>query len=174
LKFILTILSFSFCLFVNAQNLFDTSKSTRLSTIIAASHLKIFIDSLKQKTLKDTLKFSRNDLLFSTMTTNNKSYSPLFIITEKYSYKLDIVDGEKVLEFTNQYFDQNIIEKIIIVDTTVGKAIYGTYASNGCVLVYLKKGIKFNPLVAGLKMRNKKYGGDNFDQFQTGDVMIRE
>lgn len=152
----------------------DTSKTVTHIVEINSTQFVTFIDSLKKVTLADTSKFSRKDLIHTIIGTRNiKSYSPLFVINEKYLYKLDIIDGTNVLQFVNQYLDTNKFYKVNVADNIAGSVIYGSNGSNGCIIIYLKKKTKFNPLIAGLKMRNKKFG-DNYDQYRKGELIIRD
>jgi hypothetical protein len=71
-----------------------------------------FVDSLRSAIIRDTTKFSRADLLhLSIGTFNKKDYSPLFIVDQVYSYKLDIISGKLVKQFLDSILTPNVIQR---------------------------------------------------------------
>ena len=125
-----------------------------------------FIDSLKNGIIKDTSKFRRSDLIFSSIGASNRNpYSPLFILNKLYEYKLDIVPGQKAIEFISEFLNTNKINDIIILNSKAGSTIYGDLGLSGVVLINIKKGFKTNYYVSGFKMhKDSNLGGNNFKQ----------
>ena len=95
------------------------------------------------------------------------------MVNDDYYYKLDIINGTKVLEFCNEILDNNKIASIIVWPEKTGMAAFGFFARDGIVLIYFKKGIKFNPKVAGLRLV-KKGISDNLNQRKKGEIMPME
>jgi len=63
------------------------------------------------------LKFNRKDLQhINGRTENINSYSLLFSVNLRYSYRLDIINGTLVSEFANEILDASKIEAINILD----------------------------------------------------------
>ena len=129
-----------------------------------------FLNDLKDQMLSDTLKYDRSDLIHHSFGTQNQnSYSKLFIINKKYSYKLDIISPDSVKEFVHEFLNLKRVKNVFIVEPPSSIALYGSYGNNGVVLIEVKG--KFNPEVAGLKL--KQNGGNNFDQRKVGEFIIR-
>jgi hypothetical protein len=124
-----------------------------------------FIDSLKNSIVKDTSKFKISDLMFTSIgTLNQNSYSPLFIVNNKYQYKLDIVSGKNAIEFIDEFLSTKKIEKIILINIQAGKAIYGDLGEGGVLLITIRKSTRVNYSVAGFQMhKDQSLGGNNFN-----------
>ena len=141
---------------------------------IQSTQIPSFVDSLKFAMLSDTSKFSNNDLIFSAIGYSNvKGYSPLFIINEKFCYKLDVIEANQVSEFVYQCLDTSKIEDIIFLNNTSGSAIYGSIGSNGVIKITMRRNANFNPEVAGLKTKGDKIRY-NFSERKNGDLLIRD
>lgn len=146
------------------------SRQSGIEKEIKKERISDFLDSLKVSLLKDTVNFSRTNLIHSAgITQNTKSNSPLFIVNGKYSYKLDIVEGKKVVEFTEELLDSDRIKSITIVMPKYSGAIYGSLGKHGTILITLKKQLRFAPEVAGLNIKSR----NNFDQRLPGEKSIR-
>lgn len=146
------------------------------SELITGENIKHFVDSLKQKILADTIKFSRKDLKhINGRTENRNSYSKLITVNMKYSYQLDIVNGTLVKEFSNEILNSENIESINYIRQEDAPILGGFMAKNGWILITLKPKIKLDFTVGGLKYRKgrKRKGGDNFLQRKDGEIMIR-
>jgi len=112
--------------------------------------IKVFVDSLKTKILNDTIKFNTGDLVnLNYRKTNSKSYSPLIYI-QMYSYKLDIIPGKLVEEFTDEFLYSSKIKKIIVITPENAPKIYGSIGERGVILIELRKNATVNYNVAGL------------------------
>lgn len=130
--------------------------------MIKIDKISNFIDSIKNKLLKDTIKFNRQDLVKTNNgIVNTKSYAPLFFVNILLKYKLDIVPGNEVLNFSNEILNANKIESIYFIEATQSIKTFGTNGLNGVIMIDMKKDAPINYLVAGLKMNNKK--GNNFE-----------
>jgi hypothetical protein len=127
-----------------------------------------FINSLKNKIIEDTSKFRSADLIISSIGASNRnSYSPLFILSKLYKYKLDIVSGKKVIEFTDEFLNANKINNIIIFNCKAGSTVYGDLGQSGVVLINIRKTLKINYFVSGFKMHtDHNLGGNNFKQWK--------
>jgi hypothetical protein len=125
-----------------------------------------FIDSLKRKIAIDTSRFKRSDLVFSSIGALNKnSYSPLLIVNKKYKYKLDILPGQKVMEFINEFLRSDKIKSIIMLNDKAGFVVYGDLGKSGVLLITIKKTAKVNYHVSGFQMyKDHSLGGNNFKQ----------
>jgi len=131
--------------------------------------LSQFLDSLKAVILADTIKYKRGDIIQSKEGIENKNrYSKLYIIQDLknddkfklnyYSYRLDIVEPKKVVEFVKEYLNDKVIKSVMVineVDTIQHPNI------PGIIWIDTLGKAKFNPVVAGLTI-NKKGGGNNF------------
>lgn len=138
---------------------------------VLPNEIQGFIGTLREQLYSDTLKFNRSDLIHNSLgTINRNGNSPLFIINGKFYYKLDIISGDKVQEFINEFLDHKKIETISILDSPQSKALYGTYGSTGTVSIQLKKKVKFNAAVAGLNQQTN----NNFFQRMPNELLIRE
>ncbi|HWJ26573.1 MAG TPA: hypothetical protein VNS32_08515 [Flavisolibacter sp.] len=123
-----------------------------------------FLDSLKQAILVDTAKFQRLDLKHTSIgTINAKSYSKLFIVNNRYSYKLDIIEPKQVLEFVNEYLTTEKVSHVLMLDAHIARHQFGEIAFKGAILIFLDEKARFNPKVAGLTEAKKKTG-NNFNQ----------
>jgi hypothetical protein len=141
---------------------------------IAKEKLEEYLDSLKTSLLTDTVNFKRSDLVHtSTGTRNTKLTSPLIKVNGKFSYKLDIIEGNKVAEFTEQLLNHELIDRVAVVEPKASQAIFGSLGENGTILITTKKRRKFNPQVAGLLLDKKTGFGDNFSQRKQGEILIR-
>ena len=150
------------------------SQHTIHSRVIKDDSIKLFIDSIKSTILAVTSKFNREDLTNANGRTGNKnSYSLLFLVDLKYSYRLDIINGTLVAEFVNEILDPLKIDIINILDQKESQSLFGYQGHNGAVLISTKKKSKYNYKVGGLKYDKKRKRGNNFDQRQPGEIIIR-
>lgn len=130
-----------------------------------------FIDSIRKKIIADTVKFNRKDLIHSSvLTENSQPYSMLFIINKEYAYALDIISGNKVMEFVNEFLKPEIINSIQFLDSNNATAVYGNRGQKGALLINIKRKKKLVFFVAGLKRNNNRK--DNFDQYQAGELKV--
>lgn len=141
----------------------QAGKNNIYFTTISKSQIAPYIDSLRKVIISDTAKFKMSDLKKRDDETINKAgYSKLFIVDNKYYYKLDVISGAKVEEFLNTYFSPDSIEEITDYHHQIGAAaIYGWRAVHGAVLIKIKDGVIYNPNVAGLDSNVKP---NNFNQ----------
>ena len=154
----------------------NTSKQTIPSRIIKGDSIKLFIDSIRLSVFNDTLKFNSKDLQhINGRTENINSYSLLFSVDLKYSYRLDIINGTLVSEFANEILDASKIEAINILGKKESMEIFGAVGNNGCIIISMKPKTKFNFKIAGLKYDKKRKSGNNFLQIPQGQtyIMIR-
>lgn len=143
------------------------------TTTVEPYRISSFIDSLKTQIIQDTLKFIRNDLIHTSIGTNNKNnYSKLYLVDGKYLYKLDIISGQKVIEFVNEYLSESKIQSISITDTIYSQQLFGSNGISGLVSIQTKKKLKYNPKVAGLKLTTKS-NGNNLWQRENDKLIIR-
>jgi hypothetical protein len=120
-----------------------------------------FIDSIRAKTISDTSKFNKNDIVLTPKGFINKhSYSPLFFINILFKYKLDIVDGSNVVSFLNEMLVDDKIESITLLEEPKSLKIFGEHGKNGVIMIQMKDISKINLNVAGFKRIRTK--GDNF------------
>jgi hypothetical protein len=133
---------------------------------IPKNEMEKFLDSLRDTIAKDTSRFKRSDLIYSSIGALNKNpYSPLFIVNKKYKYKLDIVSGQKVMEFIDEFLNTDKIESIIFFNSKAGIAVYGDLGKSGVLLITIKKAAKVNYHVSGFQMyKDQSLGGNNFKQ----------
>jgi hypothetical protein len=132
------------------------------------------IENLKMEILSDSSKYLKSDIVFTVMGRQNKNaYSKLFIINNKYTYKIDIIDTDLLKEFANEILDKNKIEQICIYDKKMSSALFGEQGKNGVVLIEFYEGIKFNPEVAGLELAKDRTSGDNFTRRKESELIIR-
>lgn len=124
---------------------------------IPANQITGYLDSLRAVIITDTAKFNKDSLYTREGIIRNKtSYSKLFVIDNKYSYLMDIVSGQKVMEFLNEFFVPASIETIIDYTEPLGAtSIYGSRADLGAIYIKMKKGIKYNPKVGGIAQNAK-------------------
>ena len=126
------------------------------------------LDSLSVMILSDTAKYARKDLIHtSLLTENSSSYSPLFVVDDKYLYILDIVNGSAVAEFVNEFLVASKISSMRCLKASEGTIIYGKRAQNGVVYLNTKK-VKVNYRIAGLATRRK----NNFYQHVKGELWV--
>ena len=112
---------------------------------------------MKTQIIRDTLKFNRTDLIHTSIGTNNKNnYSKLYHIDGKYLYKLDIISGQKVIEFVDEFLSKSKIQSISITDTIYSQQLFGQNGITGLISIKTKKNLNYNPKVAGLKLTTKK------------------
>lgn len=124
------------------------------------------LDSIKAKISNDTLRFKKADIFENSIGIfNQNEYSPLFIINEKYIYKLDIIEPKKVKEFINQYLVSDRIKKIMIIKPNEAQALYGSHGKQGAIFIELNTE-NFNPEIANLKIR-KNTIPNNFSSNKT-------
>ena len=143
------------------------------SKVLQDNSIPPFLDSLKTVIFQDTSKFNRADLIHTNMGTRNiGSYSPVFLINMKYSFKLDIINGTLVNQFVNNILDPSKIVRIDVMDTIYSQALLGVDGINGAIWITTKKNAKIDFNVAGLKMSKNKKHGDNFDQRQGNEIKI--
>ena len=150
----------------------DHSPDPRIKKI-AGEELPCFIDSVGKLTYNDTVRFSRRDLVHNPAigTWNIKSYSPLYVVNDKFLYQLDIIEPSLVAEFVKQYLIYPNIEAVSVLDQNKAISIYGSRGSNGVIMITLKKGVYFNPKIAGLRTAGKR-GGSNFLQKRPGEIAL--
>lgn len=135
--------------------------------VVYGEELKPFLDSLKATILSDTVKFKVHDVMRSADEIYNKNhYSKLFIVQHlkganslnSYTYKLDIVESQKVVEFANTYLHDKVVKSVTIVnevDTTLYPHV------PGIIQINLWDKAVVNPRVAGLVLSGKN-NGSNF------------
>ncbi len=165
-------MSLSSCFLVTAQ----TEEYEIPSVQISGVEIQPFVDSLRQRILADTIKFDRKDLRhINGRTENLKPYSMLITVDMLYNYRLDIVEGSLVKEFTDEILKSENIELISYVKKEDAPTLGGFMAKNGWIFIKLKQKVKLNFNVGGLKYRKgkKRKGGDNFLQRKEGEIMIR-
>lgn len=151
------------CLMVSV--LFSAAAFTQISTdtvfaarVIAPDHMEFFTDSLQQKILSDRIYFDKADLFiskFSKETINRKPYSSLLVINNKYAYRLDIIESAGVGNVVYQYLDYKKISNITVFNEKVCRTLYGNRCTAGAIFITMKKDVKFNPAIAGLKKKTK-------------------
>jgi hypothetical protein len=165
---------FSFFVTTVFGQISDTSK--KHAPLIQGHRLSGYLDSLKAEILADTLKFDPKDLVFTAIgRQNTKPYSKLFIVNGVYFYKLDIIEGSKVLEFANVMLNENIIKSITYMDGTEASKYFGKNTWQGLIVITTFDKSKFNPEVAGLMLlKGKLKSGDNFTFRKKGEIIIRE
>ena len=157
LKIIFNLIFFSFPFLILGQN----------------SSKKEVIDNIKTEIYKDTIKFEKNDLIFTALGRKNlNSYSKLYIIDKKYYYKLDIIKEKAVQEFVKEYLSESKVETIEFIEKEKGMSFYGSNAENGVVIISINKKINYNPKVAGLKLNSKKTG-TNYSEKNKEEFIIR-
>ena len=104
------------------------------SKVLQYNSIPPFLDSLKTVIFQDTSKFNRADLIHTNMGTRNiGSYSPVFLINMKYSFKLDIINGKLVNQFVNNILDPKKIVRIDVMDTIYSQALLGVDGINACL-----------------------------------------
>ena len=131
-------------------------KERRTSRTVATDQIAQFIDSLQAVIISDTAKFDVKQLYKDHgVIKNKKGYSKLFVIDNKYSYRLDMIDGPKVMEFVKEFFIPASIETIVEFFEPGATAIYGSRADLGAVYIQMKKGVKYNPRVGGIGAKAK-------------------
>ena len=143
---------------------------------MTGERMKVFIDSLRQKTLYDSLRFDRKDLSHKNgHTYNNKAYGILISFELRYMYRTDIVEPWQVKEFAMELLRPEIIESIIYVKGEDAPIFSGYMSKDGWIDIVLKPNAKVDFEVGGLKYRRgtRKRAGDNFLQQRSGEVMIR-
>jgi TonB-dependent SusC/RagA subfamily outer membrane receptor len=151
----------------------EKSKNSLCLKQIHSAQIPAYIDSIKIAMFNDTCRFSKNDLVYSARGYSNiKGYSPLFIINEKFFYKLDVIDADQVSEFIYKCLDTSKIEDILFLNSASGSAIYGSPGSNGVIMITLRHNADFNPEVAGLKIKGDKIR-NNFSERRNEDILIR-
>lgn len=162
---IISILFFSFQSF--AQNDNNESSFNQLSL---EEKREVLISEL----IRDTIKYSKEDTYHTaTGTLNKNSYSPLFIINGKQYFKFDIVEGNCVIEFIEEYLDTSNLKSLRkIAKEAAASALYGRLGANGLVIVELKRLKKAKTNHCGFKKTNKNKGS-NFDQWKKGEVRMR-
>ena len=157
---------------VCGQNLVDTTNS--YVPLLYGEKLKPFLDSLKSQLLTDTIKFKQTGLIFTTIGRRNANpYSPLLIINSAYIYKLDIVSGSEVAEFTQEILDDRKIKSITYIDSSKASEHFGQNAWQGVIVITMYDKAKFNPKVAGLTF-NKNKSGDNYTTRRENEILIRD
>lgn len=133
--------------------------------------IETLIDSIRKKIITDTVKFDRRDLIHSSLLTeNSRPYSALFIVNKKYAYVLDIIGGNKVMEFIDEFLKPEIINSIQMLDSNNATSVYGKRGQKVALLINMKKKSKLDFFVAGLKKSNNRK--DNFDQYQAGELKM--
>jgi len=127
-------------------------KATEPYKTIPTAQIVPYLDSLKTVILADTVKFNVIDLYQDgSQTRTRNGYSKLFVIDNKYSYRLDIIPGNQVREFIKEFFVPGSIETIIdYMESAGAAAIYGSRADFGAIYIQIKKGVKYNPKVGGI------------------------
>jgi hypothetical protein len=157
---------------VAGQNWPETVKNH--APAIYGEQLTVFLDSLRNGVLKDTVKFQPADLIFTALgRPNTKPYSPLFIINGAYLYKLDIINGSQVVTFVNEMLDDKKIKSVTVLDSSKAPELLGRNARQGVILITTFDKARFNPKVAGLVLRKNKTG-NNFTARRKGEMLIRE
>lgn len=123
--------------------------------------------------LNDTIKYSKEDTYHTVIGTLNKnSYSQLFIINGKQYFKFDIVNGDCVVEFIDEYLDKVNLKSIKKLDKKVSLGLYGTNGENGVTIINLKNLKKAKTKNCGF-VESKKGAGSNLDQWKKGEIRIR-
>lgn len=151
----------------------DSSIAILADRKLSGNKVDRFLDSLRSTIIRDTTKFSRADLLhLSIGTFNKKEYSPLYVVDQVYSYKLDIIPGELVKQFLDNILTPKVIQQIDIFQPGKGASLFGTLGDNGVIYIKMRKR-KYNPFVAGLTRKGAAVGGDNFDQRKDGEFNFK-
>ena len=132
----------------------------------AQNHNINVLDSIIAKVLNDTFRFKKSDVFENSIGIfNQNEYSPVFVINEKYLYKLDIIDEQKVNQFVNQYLIANRIERIMILKPEEAQALYGSHGNKGAIFIKLNME-NFNPEIADLKIKKHRIP-NNFSSEKT-------
>ena len=131
-----------------------TAAQTRVtdhSVKVPADRISKFADSIKTRIARDTSKFNPLDLTSEGKDASNVlNYSKLFIINNKLSYKLDVVNSRDVALFVREFLAPAKIEEIAVLRAPYSTMAYGPKGSNGVVLIQLKSTAKFDPAVVRL------------------------
>ena len=89
--------------------------------------------------LRDTLKYSREDIYHTPIGTQNKNqYSELFIINGKQYFKFDIVSGKCTKEFITEYLEKPKLISIDKLSLLQSQALYGTSGEKGATVIWIK------------------------------------
>jgi hypothetical protein len=129
----------------------ESPQEQRTSITILPAEIPHFLDSVKTVIINDTSRYDAKQLYQEDGVTRNKAgYSKLFVIDNKYSYRLDVINGAKVMEFIKEFFVPESIETIVDFIGSGAAAIYGKRADLGAVYIQMKKGVKYNPRVGGI------------------------
>lgn len=153
---------------------FSQNKSAQKEKIICCEQVAPFVDSIRNKILTDTSLFYEKDVVYTIIGyKNTRNYSPLFLINETYSYKLDVINAKQVKEFVAAFLNADKIEEVIIFNGSRGATIWGSRGTNGVILIKLKKDKTTNYKIASLKMLTKKTG-DNFSTRKSDSPLIHD
>ncbi len=127
---------------------------------ICDEKLNGIIDSLKTQIFIDTSKFMKSDIqeIGTLGLRNNNPYSPMYVVNGKFFYKLDIISSDSVKRFVDELLNDDKIKCISFSQKSIAMAIYGIHGEKGAILIQLKDEAAFNPLVGGLKLKNKLIG----------------
>ena len=129
---------------------------------IPATRINKFIDSLKIKIARDTLRFNQLDLVGSGKdATNVSNYSKLFIINNKLTYKLDVLAATDVAMFVRAFLVPSKIEEIGVLKAPYSNMVYGARGANGVVNIQLKSDAKIDPAVTQLSLSAEQDGSAN-------------
>lgn len=138
------------------------SQTTNHLEKVPPSRINKFIDSLKIKIARDTLKFNQLDLIGNGKdVTNVANYSKLFIINNKLSYKLDVLTAADVAFFVREFLTPSKIEEIGVLKAPYSNMAYGARGTNGVVNIQLKSTAKIDPAVAQLSLSGEQDAGAN-------------
>ncbi|MEG4904755.1 MULTISPECIES: hypothetical protein [unclassified Microcoleus] len=144
---------------------------------------QITFDSLKQALLKNVWTYGSSTATKITPRYVGMRYiaSPVFEVQSnsgKYYYQFRSKDDSaRILEFINEFFQDEKVEKIHILDSSNSVGVFGKLDDFGAIIMTVRPGADFNPKVAGLttihklkrkyrKQHHTRYFGTN----QPGDL----
>lgn len=77
---------------------------------------------------------------------NQKDQSPLFVVNEKYIFKMDVLSLQESKSFMDKYLVASKLEMFSVCDSVIGTTVWGSVASKGLVAIKLKSNVTFDPI----------------------------
>lgn len=111
--------------------------------------------------LRDTIKYREVDIHRNiSYILNLETYSEVYMINSKHSFKFDIVDATCVNEFVDQYLRNAKVIDIKKISIELSTAMFGTNGRNGVTLIKVKRLRKIKVTNCSLTKTDKKKGNN--------------
>ena len=120
--------------------------------IIKGENLKHFVDSIKNKNLKDSAKIKiKYPIICDGERHITSNHSPLIIISNKQFFNVNCLTIKAFTIFQNEILNYQKIDSIVLIKSSKAIKLYGPDGVNGAILIQMKRNSKFPKRLSKIK-----------------------